>query len=945
MGPIDGNPLEDEGKTAAHPGQATRRGDAVSAAPRGPRSAPRWLLEHRVRVPDLVAGYVERPELEQRCSPMRRQLTVLQAPGGFGKTALLAQCCHRLRETGVPVAWLELADEDGPVTLGKYLTLAFERAGVATSHDDPEPLDPAVQEPESDALAAYRINRLIRAVRRRRDPCILALDQLERLRNPEAVNAMNALLARSPGNLRFLLAFREWPPGLDIAMHVLEGRGAIFTAQDLRFSKTDIDRFFDRKLSRRALASVTARTAGWPIALRIHRNRLRAAVPADGSVSDSDAAAAWIDSRLLRGLGEEDREFLLDIALFDSIDAALIDEATGWRHSQRRIESMTSLAGLFHAAGGAGESAQLHPLIREHCAKRRFGEDPARFRSVHAGIARGLARRGQLVDALRHAAEAGDAELLGDIAANAVGINLWIDHGFDVLRRMDGWLTPDVVSSYPRLALMRCVVLALSGNIDGARRVYRAAAIKSAGFARDAGGGQERELTRDRLLVDGLLSVLACAPLLRYGPLVRSASEIEAQPDLDPLSRGMFRYGLCHALTEMGKFDRASEWAERARMDLGLRTQYVSPNLDYLLGLRAMAQGRCPEAAERYEAGLRTARVHRPGNTGAVLAGEILMAELELEQCAGRPPRQRPEASPRLLGECGAWLDVYAAGIGVAAEGALTAGGVEQALALVDEAGDFAGATERFGLVTYLSGLRISLLAMGGRAEDARRAWRGGGLPERDEACLNFKAYRWREVEALVCARLRLLITREDFDRARRLALQSCQAAAKRGLVRTLMRVRALSMRLEHLAGEREQAAAHLVEYVELFTDAGYVRPLAQERDIALPLLEHIAGVRHDKPVVEAAIGLRSALARPDEPTDTGSVPTLTNLELEVLKRLEHQTDNEIATALGLTYDRVRYRVRGLFAKLDVRGRLDAVHRARALGILASPPGRSAEQS
>ncbi len=111
-----------------------------------------------MRVPDLVAGFVERPELEQRCSPLQRQLTVLQAPGGFGKTALLAQCCHRLREAGVPVAWLELADENGPVTLGKYLTLAFERAGVATSDDDPEPLDPAAQEPESDALAAHRIN-------------------------------------------------------------------------------------------------------------------------------------------------------------------------------------------------------------------------------------------------------------------------------------------------------------------------------------------------------------------------------------------------------------------------------------------------------------------------------------------------------------------------------------------------------------------------------------------------------------------------------------------------------------------------------------------------------------------------------------------------------------------------------------------------------------------
>ncbi|MXY55879.1 MAG: hypothetical protein F4Y41_05690, partial [Gammaproteobacteria bacterium] len=50
---------------------------------------PSWLREHKVEIPDPVPGYVQRQELEHRCSPTGRELTVLQAPGGFGKTALL----------------------------------------------------------------------------------------------------------------------------------------------------------------------------------------------------------------------------------------------------------------------------------------------------------------------------------------------------------------------------------------------------------------------------------------------------------------------------------------------------------------------------------------------------------------------------------------------------------------------------------------------------------------------------------------------------------------------------------------------------------------------------------------------------------------------------------------------------------------------------------------
>ena len=52
---------------------------------------------------------------------------------------------------------------------------------------------------------------------------------------------------------------------------------------------------------------------------------------------------------------------------------------------------------------------------------------------------------------------------------------------------------------------------------------------------------------------------------------------------------------------------------------------------------------------------------------------------------------------------------------------------------------------------------------------------------------------------------------------------------------------------------------------------------------------------------------------------------TLSDREMDVLARLESQTDREIARALKLSHAGVRYRVRSIFAKLGVRGRLDAV--------------------
>ena len=90
-----------------------------------------WLLRHKVALSDPLEGWVEREELEARCVLTERRLTVLRAPGGFGKTALLGQCCRALREEGVAVAWLSLDEEDGPDSLAVYLAHAFEKVNGA----------------------------------------------------------------------------------------------------------------------------------------------------------------------------------------------------------------------------------------------------------------------------------------------------------------------------------------------------------------------------------------------------------------------------------------------------------------------------------------------------------------------------------------------------------------------------------------------------------------------------------------------------------------------------------------------------------------------------------------------------------------------------------------------------------------------------------------------
>ncbi len=108
-----------------------------------------------------------------------------------------------------------------------------------------------------------------------------------------------------------------------------------------------------------------------------------------------------------------------------------------------------------------------------------------------------------------------------------------------------------------------------------------------------------------------------------------------------------------------------------------------------------------------------------------------------------------------------------------------------------------------------------------------------------------------------------------------------------------------------------------------------------RDRAVALALLAEVADAPGaDAAVASLAVGLRETLRGDAGVGKDPSDQPLGDRELDVLTRLERQSDKEIAQTLKLSYDGVRYRLRSIFAKLGARGRLDAVHRARGRGIL-----------
>ena len=85
---------------------------------------------------------------------------------------------------------------------------------------------------------------------------VLVLDDLHQLKDPGSVSLIDFLFKRGPPNLHIAAACRRLPAGLEIAGTVLDGQALVLGADELRFSKSEVDAFFDRRLTRREVASL-----------------------------------------------------------------------------------------------------------------------------------------------------------------------------------------------------------------------------------------------------------------------------------------------------------------------------------------------------------------------------------------------------------------------------------------------------------------------------------------------------------------------------------------------------------------------------------------------------------------------------------------------------------------------------------------------------------------
>ena len=924
-------------ETQDPPGPAVRRSQpAASQEPARARpsavSAGGPFLAAKITAPTLPDWLVRRPRITELIEKRTRwyPLTVLTGPPGAGKTMALA--LWAAANPG-PVAWVGLDEyDDRPEVFWSYVVAALGQSGAVPAKQLPA----ATQGRTGDHVFLLR---LAAALANQDRPVTLVLDDLHLLAEPKVLGGLDFVLRNTGSGLRLAVSCRM-DPLLPLHRYRLAGQLSEIRAADLAFSAAEAGLLLAQHgitLRADALDSLMRRTEGWAAGLRLAVISLAARPDPDQFVkelsAEDSALTGYLVDEVLNAQPPQVREVLLCTSVLDRVNP---EAATALAGDERAAGIFSDLArtNAFIQPAGSGWY-RYHPLLAEVLRLKLRHEFPGRMASLHHGAARWHERHGELADAVRHAARAGDWPLAAAMVVDDLAIGLIIDprSGQRLAGKFAG-MPADRAWAEPEPHLVRAA-MALSAG----RAASCAAALAAADAILERLIGDQRAPARQAAARQAAAR-LAAARLA--AEMIRLACSLDAG-DLDAAAQAVARAEMLLGQVPDDKLARHPEIKARVLSGRGT-VELCSGNFDE--AVRVLLAGMSARTAPAGPGGPAECTGHLA--LAEALRGRLRRAaKLAAEATApgSRQPRGRPPDPAALVAL--AWVhlernELREAGIRLKQAEAALAAGPDKLIGTVACLAAAAGA---------LADGRAAVAAQ--IIDRARSGWRVPAWLDRQLSLVQSRARAAsRDIPAAIAAAERAgsgttpevavaithaWLTAGDRDHARR-ALTS--ALASDSGVPDRVRVQALlaDARLSYTGGDRGRGYRSLTAALRLAEPEQLRLPFAMERSWIGSVL------RRDPALASTHRDLLGPGPYPDRtPAPPGSpdqlaIPAaepLSGREREVLHHLSGMLSTaEVASEMSISVNTVKTHLRNVYRKLAASHRGEAVRRARQLGLI-----------
>lgn len=884
-----------------------------------------WIIESKFELHRPNIELVNRERLLSLLDgAIGRRVILVSAPAGFGKSSLLGQWSGNCEARDIPVAWLNLDENDADARqFLSYCALSLSHAKISIGD-----LEVAARNGFSDSPAISVLSRLVAQVRVFESPCILVLDDYHRTGSAEVNELVAQIISDMPDNFTLVINSR-WSPDLNVPMLVASGDAVEIGPDELRLSRNETISVLGDQVELGEAEEIYKQTEGWPVAVQLARVQKQARPRVRlRSARSSGLVALYLTDQVLSTLDTDVRDFLLTVSVLERFSPQLVNAVRGKQDSWEVIDKLQPLTALIIPLDLDGDWFRLHHLFAEYLREVLGKEDPGRANEVLLLASRWHASQGYLIESVSYAAQAADFKECERLVLDAGGWMIILTEGIGVLRNLFRTMPAEVVSSSPRLLVARAYLHCKDGEYRRARGILEASqALRQV--------EDSEQYDRDYEIIDSLISIYENRKSWAITKL-NKPYDLTSDGAYEPLEAGTLACTQALIYLSFFRLSEAEAMLTQAFSFMRHSSSVLGLNYSYLhAGTVAMYRADMDMAQANITQALDLSVSNFGSDSG--LKHLALVLNYALKVWRGRASEkdiQDFSVSLEHIAAYDGWSEIYIIGLDAAfclAEQCGKPEFAESVTAMMLSVAD-KRQLERLEVFAELQNVRANISQ--GRMVQVEEAslnvqdWLNGTSPDE-----NFYAWHWHayflgagmntySTDLYSHQSLQALYRARDFTE---------QTGADFHQIRLQVSL-ALAMKLLH---KPDEAINELVVAIKQASRQSLMGPFLGDDRLIKILKEVRAFMRANDEDLIAINFVTAILARNNELRSHEPNRLLSDREQEILEQLAlGKSNKEIARQFELTENTVKYHLKNIYTKLKVKRRTQAVAAAHNLKLL-----------
>ncbi|MEP2988266.1 MAG: LuxR C-terminal-related transcriptional regulator [Parasphingorhabdus sp.] len=886
-----------------------------------------WFSRSKTRAPKFSIPLVERKRLLLALdAALDKPISCIVAPAGFGKSTLLSQWRESLIEQDIPCAWINLDENDSEIRqFFAYLVFAFEDAGVSLGY-----LKEAAESGFVDMSSTAITTSLLSAIIDIEDHMVLVLDDYHRVSSDEIDDFVKILSDQCGDKVHIAIGSRT-VVNTNLPTLLAAGQAIEIPSVQLRFSDREVLEAMGENLDEADVAALQKQVEGWPVAVQMTRlfsgTNKRHLVSPKGIASPHGHLADYLVTNVLENQSQELQEFLLKTSILNSFNADLANAVCGHSNSQSLIHQLDSLQALVVPLDDDLEWFRYHHLFSECVRDFLMHKNSGLFNELHRRAAGWCSENQMIAEAVNYANAIGDYELSRQIIKdNCAWIRARRFGGTGYFNGLLANIPEEEIVHDPRILFSKAYACMLAGRHKNAFRYQN---IAETLIDRD---GITPELLQDRLHVGTLIIARAETASDRDGVWLKERLEqATALTETHPEARflcAVIGNTLGLSSLSFGDFDIAQEQMTAAYQHCKGTISVTTAYTQIGFGSIALWTNRLGEARRYFEQAADTVIQFASGQSNLRFICETLLQTINYWQ-SGIEDAVFHELENVLLNmvEGDAYADIYCTGFDAIIHSKNCSSDFDQAEQLLRK---LENCNDRIGnerIAKFVQLLRLNCaVARGNHCEAGPMFEKVRGWFDADPETLEKLGWFHRSAAGYSCARY--LLAMGQYKEALRHVKRGLKDIDPLDVV--LIRVRGCILEASILekAGNNDQALVVLEGAIVDAARINCARAFAADVPEALLSVAVISILRKTKSNAVKEFAGRLAVS--------GAQKLLSSREEEVLWGIaQGKSNKEIARELDLTDNTIKFHLRNIYRKLEVKKRVPAVEKARELGLLS----------